>query len=121
MFVEMLKAKIHRATITDANLHYKGSMTVPKVLLAKSGMLPGEKIQVVNINNGARLETYIQAGDDPKEICLNGAAARLGEPGDRAILITYALMTEEEAKDYRPTIVLMGDDNEIESVENPKD
>ena len=121
MFVEMLKSKIHRATITDANLHYKGSLTVPKVLLKKSGMLNGEKVQVVNINNGARLETYIQEGDDDKEICLNGAAARLGEPGDRAIIITYALMTEEEAKEYKPTIVLMGDDNEVESVQNARD
>ena len=119
MLVEMLKAKIHRATITDAALHYHGSLTVPKALLEAAGMLDGEKVQVVNINNGARLETYIQAGDDPKRVCLNGAAARLGQPGDLAILITYCLLTQEEAKNHVPTIVLMKDDNEIDSITGP--
>lgn len=119
MLVEMLKAKIHRATVTDADLNYHGSLTVPRRLLEAAGMLDGEKVQVVNINNGARLETYIQVGDDPHRICLNGAAARLGQAGDRVILITYALLSIEEARSHRPTIVLMGENNEIESVLNP--
>ena len=121
MLLNMLKSKIHRVTITDARLHYQGSLTVPGHLLEKARILPGEKVLVVNITNGARLETYTQLGDDPKRICLNGAAARLGQPGDIAIVICFALMSEDEARAFEPTIVFMGADNEVESIQGPKD
>ena len=122
MLLNMFKSKIHRATVTQADLEYKGSLTLDPLLMEAAGMLEFEQVVVLNINNGQRFTTYIITGErDSGVVCLNGAAARLGQPGDKAILITYALMTEEEAKEYSPTIVLMGDDNEIESVENPKD
>jgi aspartate 1-decarboxylase len=117
MLISMLRAKIHRAEITDANLHYEGSLTLDEDFLDASGMLENEKVHVVNVNNGARLETYIIKGKrGSKEVCLNGAAARLGHKGDKVIVIAYAQLTLEEAKKFQPKIVLLGDGNLIQKV-----
>ena len=114
MILTMLKAKIHRATVTEANLHYVGSITIDNNLLAESGMLPFEKVQVVNINNGERFETYIIEGEPHSGvICLNGAAARLVVPGDKIIVMAYAQMTEDEAKNHKPVVLVMNDENQI--------
>jgi len=114
MQITMFKSKIHRATVTQAELHYEGSLTVDEELLEAAGMLEYEKVAVVNITNGERLETYLIRGErGSKEICLNGAAARKGAPGDRIIIITYASMTPEEAKLHKPTIVLVNEHNTI--------
>lgn len=114
MILTMLKAKIHRATVTEANLNYVGSITVDKHLLQESGILPFEKVQVVNINNGERFETYTIEGEAHSGVmCLNGAAARLVQPGDKVIVMAYAQMTPEEAKTHKPTILLMDDRNNI--------
>ncbi len=122
MFLEMFRAKIHRATVTDANLHYEGSLTVDEELLNVSGIKPYEKVSVVNINNGARFETYVIKGEKGKgDICLNGAAARLGEPGDKIIIIAYGLIKEEDiTNDYEPTVVLVDENNKIIKVTGQK-
>lgn len=113
----MLKCKIHNATVTEANLNYVGSITIDSDLLDAAGMLEYEKIQVVNNNNGARIETYIFRGEPGSGIiCLNGAAARHFEVGDVVILMTYAQMTTEEAKKHQPTVVMVSKENEITSV-----
>lgn len=110
----MFKSKIHRATITQAELHYEGSLTIDTELMDAADLLPYEKVSIVNINNGERLETYIIPGErGSKTICLNGAAARKGAVGDRIIIISYATMTEEEARSYKPTIVLVNEKNDI--------
>ncbi|MFN3603235.1 MAG: aspartate 1-decarboxylase [Leptonema sp. (in: bacteria)] len=118
MYLEMFKAKIHRATVTDANLHYEGSLTVDEELLIASGIRPYEKVSVVNINNGARFETYIIKGKaNQGEICLNGAAARLGQVGDKIIIISYALIEESEIpENYEPRVVLVNENNQIVKV-----
>lgn len=117
MLISVLRAKIHRAEITDANLHYEGSLTLDEDFLDASGLLEYEKIHVVNVNNGARLETYIIKGRrGSKEVCLNGAAARLGHKGDKIIVIAYAQITLEEAKTFQPRIVLLDDGNAIKKV-----
>ncbi len=115
MFLEMFRAKIHRATVTDANLNYEGSLTVDEELLEASGIKPYEKVAVVNINNGARFETYVIKGKRGlREICLNGAAARLGHPGDKIIIIAYAYMHQEDIpENYEPRVVLVNAQNEI--------
>ncbi|MBO8129303.1 MAG: aspartate 1-decarboxylase [Peptococcaceae bacterium] len=114
MLIRMLKGKIHRATVTDANLHYEGSITVDEELLRAAGILPYEKVEVVNLNNGARFETYTMAGASGSgEVTLNGAAARLAVPGDKVIIMAYVLMDEQEARTYNPRIVLLGDRNRI--------
>lgn len=115
MTVEMFRAKIHRAMVTKAELEYEGSLAVDPSLLEAAGLLIGEKVQVVNLNNGARFETYLIKGD-PGEVCLNGPAARLGLPGDRVIIIAYAQMTLEEARKFQPTIVLVDEKNKIVSI-----
>ena len=110
----MFKTKIHRATITQAELHYEGSLTIDTELMDAADLLPYEKVSIVNINNGERLETYIIPGErGSKTICLNGAAARKGAVGDRIIIISYATMSEEEARSYKPTIVLVNEKNDI--------
>jgi aspartate 1-decarboxylase len=114
MFRTMMKAKIHRATVTEANLNYIGSITIDEDLIDLVGMLPNEKVQIVNNNNGARLETYIIPGPrGTGVICLNGAAARLVQTGDTVIIISYAMMTDEEAKKHQPTIAIMGENNKV--------
>jgi len=114
MQITMLQSKIHRATVTDANLNYVGSITVDRELLHASGLRVGQKVDIVNINNGERFSTYIIPGESGKrEICLNGAAARKVHPGDKIIIIAYAVMSEEEADSFRPRVVILNDDNTI--------
>ncbi|WP_438445643.1 aspartate 1-decarboxylase [Gorillibacterium sp. sgz5001074] len=108
MFRTMMKAKLHRATVTEANLNYVGSITIDEDLLDLVDMLPNEKVQIVNNNNGARLETYIIPGPRGSGvICLNGAAARLVHVGDTVIIISYAMMTDEEARSHKPKIAIL--------------
>ena len=119
MTITMLKAKIHRATVTQAELNYVGSITVDMDLLEQSGILEYEKVQIVDINNGARFETYTIAGERGSGVmCLNGAAARMVQTGDKIILMTYADVTPEEAKGMRPTVVFVDDENKVTSIMN---
>lgn len=114
-----LKSKIHRATITQADLNYEGSLTIDQDLLDRADILIHEKVAVVNINNGARFETYVIPGERGSGIiCLNGAAARLGEVGDKVIIISYANMTTEEFQNYKPNVLLLDDNNQIKD-KNP--
>ncbi len=114
MILTMFKSKLHRATVTEANLNYVGSVTIDKDLLDAAGILVGEKVQIVNNNNGARLETYTIEGEPGSGIvCLNGAAARLVQPGDQVIIIAYALVDAEEAKTFEPTILQLDGNNKI--------
>ncbi len=110
----MMTAKLHRATVTEANLNYMGSITIDEDLMDTVGMIANEKVQVVNNNNGARLETYIIPGKrGSKVICLNGSAARLVQPGDKVIIITYALMEADKALIHIPKVAVLNDDNSI--------
>ena len=114
MNITMLYSKLHRATVTEANLHYVGSITIDQDLLDAANMRVGQKIDIVNINNGERFSTYIIPGErGKKEICLNGAASRKVHVGDKIIIIAYATMTEEEADEFQPKIVILEDDNSI--------
>lgn len=114
MFLTLFKGKIHRATVTQANLNYMGSITIDSTLMRAAGILPGEKVQIVDNNNGSRLETYVIEGEaDSGVICLNGAAARLVQPGDTVIIIAYALMTPEEAAAFQPRVVMVDAQNRI--------
>jgi len=114
MNITMLYSKLHRATVTDANLNYVGSITIDRDLLEAVDMRVGQKIDIVNVNNGERFSTYIIAGDRGKgDICLNGAAARKVHKGDKIIIIAYASMTTEEADAHKPKIVILEDDNSI--------
>ncbi len=123
MFITLCKSKIHRATVTQADMHYIGSITIDSDLMAASGMLTNERVQVLNIRNGARLETYIIPGAPGSGvICLNGAAAHHFSPGDLAIIVAYALLTPEEAEQWQPTVVFVDEHNvitEIRRVEEP--
>jgi len=106
MLVEFLKSKIHQVTVTQANVNYIGSITIDETLMEAANILEGQKVQVVNINNGERLETYVIKGKrDSGEICLNGPAARKVVIGDVVIIIAYALLNEQEAKTFKPTII----------------
>lgn len=110
----MLKGKIHRATVTQAELDYVGSITVDEELLEASGIYEYEKVQIVDINNGSRFETYTIAGERGSGlICLNGAAARQVQTGDKIIIMAYAVMDEKEVKDNPPRVVFVDDDNKI--------
>jgi aspartate 1-decarboxylase len=110
----MLKSKIHRATVTDANINYEGSITIDSKLMKAADILPYEQVHVLNINNGARFTTYaIKGGEGSGEICLNGAAARLGVKGDLVIILTYDNIPEEQIENYKPRIVLVNEKNEI--------
>jgi len=114
MQIEVLKSKIHRAVLTDANLNYVGSCTIDQDLLDAAGMIGNEKIQIVNVNNGARLETYIIKGDRGSGIvALNGPSARLAQPGDIIIIMSYAIMDFEEAKTHEPKVVFPREGNKI--------
>lgn len=114
MMLTMFKAKLHRATVTEANLNYVGSVTIDKSLLNQAGILVGEKVQIVNNNNGARLETYTIEGEEGSGVvCLNGAAARLVQPGDQVIIIAYAMMSQDEAISFEPTILQLDGDNKV--------
>lgn len=112
MTIEMLKSKIHRATVTQAELNYVGSITVDADLLEKSAILEYEKVQIVDVDNGNRFETYTIAGEKGSGvICLNGAAARCVSVGDKIIIMAYANLTPEEAKSHKPNVVFVDDNN----------
>lgn len=117
MLVEMLKSKIHRATVTEAELNYVGSITIDAGLMEAAGILEYEKVQIADVDNGARFETYVIAGEPNSGIiCLNGAAARMVCTGDKVIIMCYAQMTPQEAKEQPPKVVFVDDDNQITSV-----
>ena len=106
MQIEVVKSKIHRVKITQADLNYIGSITIDEMLMEASNIVEGEKVQVVNINNGERLETYaIKGVPGSGEVCMNGPAARKIQPGDLVIIITYASMSVKDAKDFKPTLI----------------
>ena len=117
MEITMLKAKIHRATVTQAELDYVGSITIDEELLEKSGILEYEKVQVVDINNGSRFETYTICGERGSGVvCLNGAAARCVQKNDKVIIMAYAQMTPDEAKKFNPTVLFVDDSNKITKI-----
>lgn len=115
----MLKAKIHRATVTQAELDYVGSITVDMDLLEQAGILEYEKVQIVDVNNGSRFETYTIAGERGSGVmCLNGAAARMVQTGDKIILMAYVQVTPEEASELRPTVLFVDEKNKVTKVTN---
>ncbi len=112
MLLNLFKSKIHRATVTEANLNYMGSITIDEALMEAAHILPNERVQIVDNNNGARLETYVIPGARGSGvICLNGAAARCVQPGDIVIIMAYAWMDEAEARAFRPTVVMVDGKN----------
>ena len=114
MLIEVLKSKLHRVKVTEANLHYIGSITIDEDLMDAAELLEHQKVQIVNIDNGARLETYVIKGTrGTGMICLNGPAARLVQVGDTIIIIAYAQMTVEEAKVYKPVVVFPAEGNKL--------
>lgn len=116
MIIEVLKSKIHRVTVTDCELNYIGSITIDESLIEAANMIVGEKVQVVNINNGERLETYIIKGkSDSGEITLNGPAARKVQKGDKVIIISYARMSINDAKSFKPTLIFPDQNNFLKS------
>lgn len=118
MLRTMMKSKIHRARVTEANLHYVGSITIDRELMQAADLLPNERVQVVNNHNGARLETYvIEGAAGSGTICMNGAAARLAQPGDILIIISYATMSDEEARRHVPRVVHVDEHNRIVRVD----
>ncbi len=116
MLIQVFKSKIHKVKVTEANLNYVGSITIDEDLMIAANLVEGEKVQVVNNNNGERLETYVIKGERKSGvICLNGAAARKAEIGDVVIIISYALMTQEEAKGFTPLAVFPDENNFLQS------
>lgn len=117
MFRTMMNGKIHRATVTEANLNYVGSITIDEDIIDSVGMAANEKVQIVNNNNGARLETYIIPGERGSGVvCLNGAAARLVQPGDTVIIISYVLVPEERVPGHQPRVAIMDESNRIKQL-----
>ena len=114
MFIQVLKSKIGHARVTGAELHYEGSITIDTGLIKAVGLIPGEKVHVLNENNGSRLETYVIAGKPGSgEVCLNGPAALHGKVGDKIIILSYALAKPKEAKKIKPAIVYLDDNNKV--------
>lgn len=114
MRIEVLKSKIHRVKITQAELHYVGSITIDETLMEAANLIEGEKVQVVNINNGERLETYVIKGErNSGTVCLNGPAARKAQVGDLIIIISYASMDFEEARNFKPSLIFPDPDNRL--------
>jgi aspartate 1-decarboxylase len=114
MHIQLLKSKIHRVKITQAELHYVGSITIDEALMEAANIIENEKVQIVNINNGERLETYVIKGErDSGQVCLNGPAARKAQVGDVVIIISYASMNVEEAKKFKPTIIFPDELNKL--------
>ena len=113
MKIEMLQGKIHRARVTDANLNYVGSITIDEQLMHAANMLEFKKVEILNVNNGERFSTYIIKGKKHGEICLNGAAARKVCVGDVVIIVSYAQMSDKKARNFKPTIVQVDENNEI--------
>lgn len=119
MFITLMKSKIHRARVTEANLHYIGSITVDEELMEAAGILKNEKVQIVDNNNGNRFETYVIPGARGSGmICLNGAAARLVHPGDIIIIIAYGMLDIKEAREFEPRIIFVGEENKIVDIKN---
>jgi len=119
MLLTIMKSKIHRATVTEANLNYVGSITIDEDLMDAAGLLENEKVQVVNNNNGERFETYVIPGQRGSGIiCLNGAAARLVHAGDLVIIISYAMLEAAEARTFKPNIVFVDDCNKVTGVKD---
>lgn len=115
MLREMCKSKIHAATVTETNLSYNGSITIDKTLLERVDILPFERVQVLNVNNGSRVETYVIEGEpNSGVICLNGAAARWAQPGDKVIIISYCMMEDSSAKAWKPKIILVDGTNKFD-------
>jgi aspartate 1-decarboxylase len=118
MLIQIRKSKIHKATVTDANLNYEGSVTIDEDLMEASNILAGERVQIVNNNNGERIETYVIKGERGSgTVCLNGAAARKAEIGDIVIIISYAWMSAAEAKEYIPVTVYVTEKNLIKQID----
>jgi aspartate 1-decarboxylase len=115
MRLEMLKAKLHQGVVTGADLNYEGSVSIDPALYHEAGILEYEKVDVLNITNGSRLTTYVIEGK-PGEICLNGAAARYAQKGDRVIIVAYASFEEEEAKEHKPKVLILDEDNAIKRI-----
>ncbi len=114
MFLTLMKSKIHRASVTESNISYIGSITIDKELMDAAGLLENEKVQVLDINNGNRFETYVIPGKKKSgTICINGAAARLVQPGDIVIIISYGLFDIKEASEFKPSIVFVDEKNQI--------
>jgi aspartate 1-decarboxylase len=114
MKIEVLKSKIHQVTVTEANLHYVGSITIDESLMTAANLIENEKVHVLNLNNGERLETYVIKGEkDSGVVCLNGPAARKVYPGDAVVVISYALMDFEEAKSFKPRIIFPDEENRL--------
>ncbi|MDB4447770.1 aspartate 1-decarboxylase [Roseivirga sp.] len=114
MQIEVFKSKIHRAKVTQAELHYVGSITLDESLMEASNIIENEKVQIVNVNNGERFETYVIRGEkDSGTVCLNGPAARRVQVGDEIIIVSYAIMDFEEAKSHKPTIIFPDKDNKL--------
>lgn len=119
MKFQMLYSKIHRATVTDANLNYQGSITIDSNIAKQAGLIEGIKVDIVNINNGERFSTYVIFGKEHSgTICLNGAAARKAEIGDTIIIIAYASYSQEELNSYTPTVVFVDSNNQIQSIKH---
>lgn len=119
MYITLFKSKLHRATITEADLNYVGSITIDQDLLEQADILPGEKVQVVDVNNGQRFETYTILGERGSGIvCVNGAAARLVQKGDKIIIIAYAMMDRTEALNFKPRVLILDDNNGIQEVKD---
>lgn len=119
MYITLFKSKLHRATITEADLNYVGSITIDQDLLEQADILPGEKVQVVDVNNGQRFETYTIVGERGSGIvCVNGAAARLVQKGDKVIIIAYAMMDRNEALNFKPRVLILDDDNGIQEIKD---
>lgn len=117
MILNLLKSKIHCATVTEANLKYMGSITIDEALMEAAHILPNERVQVVDNNNGNRLETYVIPGPrNSGVICLNGAAARLVQPEDVVIIMAYAFFDEQEAAGYKPTVVMVDEQNKVKEI-----
>ena len=117
MLREMLRAKVHRPTVTETNVDYEGSLTLDVGLMKEAGMLPYERVDVYNCENGARFSTYLIEGEKGSgEVCVNGAAARLAKPGDQVIIASYAAFTLEEIAEHQPTVVLVDRFNKVTSV-----
>jgi len=116
MKLQMLKGKIHRATVTQAELHYVGSITLDIELMEASGIREYELVHIVDIDNGARFETYVIAGKEKGIVCLNGAAARMVQTGDKVIIMAYCSIDEKEVETHKPKVVLLGENNKIETI-----
>ena len=117
MLRELLKSKIYYAQVTETELYYEGSITIDRALVKKAGLVEGERVEVLNVNNGARFQTYVIAGkENSGVICLNGPAARLGVVGDRVIILSYALFSDQELKGHTATYVVLNNGNKIKDI-----